>query len=205
MGGHEAKLTGPDLEAGIPETDLVGQTAAARATRRGEPVLLVRRGDDVFASARPARTTAARSPRGWSSATRFAARGTTPASICARARRCAPRRSTRSPATTSSVDGGQIRVGARTSASRRRGAAVGAAHRRDRRRGRGGRSAAETLRREGYDGAIPLFGADEPPPVDRPNLSKDYLAGTAPEEWIPLRPPDVLRRAADRRWRSARA
>ena len=33
-----------------------------------------------------------------------------------------------------------------------------------------------------------MVGADADVPYDRPNLSKDYLAGTAPEEWIPLRP-----------------
>jgi NADPH-dependent 2,4-dienoyl-CoA reductase/sulfur reductase-like enzyme len=43
------------------------------------------------------------------------------------------------------------------------------------------------LRREGYRGPVFLIGDEDPGPVDRPNLSKDYLAGTAPEEWVPLR------------------
>jgi apoptosis-inducing factor 3 len=48
-------------------------------------------------------------------------------------------------------------------------------------------SAADMLRREGYDRAITMISADEAPPSDRPNLSKDYLAGKAQEDWIPLR------------------
>jgi NADPH-dependent 2,4-dienoyl-CoA reductase/sulfur reductase-like enzyme/nitrite reductase/ring-hydroxylating ferredoxin subunit len=59
--------------------------------------------------------------------------------------------------------------------------------------GAAGGAAAEMLRREGYGGPVTLIGADESLPYDRPNLSKDYLAGNAPEEWIPLRPPEFYR------------
>lgn len=51
--------------------------------------------------------------------------------------------------------------------------------------GAAGAAAAEALRRYGYDGPVSLIGKEKP--VDRPNLSKDYLAGTAQEDWIPLR------------------
>jgi apoptosis-inducing factor 3 len=59
--------------------------------------------------------------------------------------------------------------------------------------GAAGGAAAEMLRREGYGGPVTMIGADEFLPYDRPNLSKDYLAGTAPEEWIPLRSADFYR------------
>ena len=59
--------------------------------------------------------------------------------------------------------------------------------------GAAGTMAADTLRREGYEGRITIVDADRDAPVDRPNLSKDYLAGSAPEEWVSLRPPDFFR------------
>src|SRR5262249_34992269 len=56
--------------------------------------------------------------------------------------------------------------------------------------GAAGFAAAEMLRRQDYKGSIGLLSDDDASPVDRPNLSKDYLAGTAPADWIPLRGDD---------------
>ena len=58
--------------------------------------------------------------------------------------------------------------------------------------GAAGYAAAEMLRRLGFTGSIVMLSADADPPVDRPNLSKDYLAGSAPEDWMPLQPDGFL-------------
>jgi apoptosis-inducing factor 3 len=55
--------------------------------------------------------------------------------------------------------------------------------------GAAGAACADMLRTKGYTGTVTLVSDEQPSPVDRPNLSKDYLAGSAPEEWIPLRTP----------------
>ena len=54
--------------------------------------------------------------------------------------------------------------------------------------GAAGFAAAEMLRRREFAGHIVIISSDPDAPVDRPNLSKEYLAGSAPEEWLPLRP-----------------
>ena len=72
--------------------------------------------------------------------------------------------------------------------------------------GPAGNAAAEMLRRRGFEGSVALIGAEDP--VDRPNLSKDYLAGKAPEEWMPLPSAENIERisrrvtALDRRYKT---
>jgi len=59
--------------------------------------------------------------------------------------------------------------------------------------GGAGNAAAEMMRRQGFEGTITIMSADDALPYDRPNLSKDYLAGNASEDWIPLRSPDFYK------------
>ena len=64
--------------------------------------------------------------------------------------------------------------------------------------GAAGFAAAEMLRRQDYRGSIVMLSNEAAAPVDRPNLSKDYLAGSAPEDWLPLRPDDFYAEAEHR-------
>jgi NADPH-dependent 2,4-dienoyl-CoA reductase/sulfur reductase-like enzyme/nitrite reductase/ring-hydroxylating ferredoxin subunit len=59
--------------------------------------------------------------------------------------------------------------------------------------GAAGLAAADMLRREGYEGPLTMISVDDSAPYDRPNLSKDFLAGTASDDWIPLRSPDFYK------------
>ena len=54
--------------------------------------------------------------------------------------------------------------------------------------GAAGTSAADMLRRRGFDGRVVMIGAEDELPYDRPNLSKDFLAGTCDGEWLPIQP-----------------
>ena len=53
--------------------------------------------------------------------------------------------------------------------------------------GAAGEAAATALRFHGYAGPVTLISAEDSLPPDRPNLSKEYLAGTAPVAWVPIR------------------
>lgn len=59
--------------------------------------------------------------------------------------------------------------------------------------GAAGFACAEMLRRRGYDGSLTILSSDTDAPYDRPNLSKDYLAGGAPDDWMPLKPEEFYR------------
>ena len=56
--------------------------------------------------------------------------------------------------------------------------------------GAAGYAAAQSMREAEYKGRITIVTKENRTPYDRPNLSKDYLQGSAQEEWMPLRPDD---------------
>ena len=197
MGGN-SELSGPDLKAGIAASDL-GDGAMLLGHAYGEAVLLARRGREIFAIG--ATCTHYSGPLAEGLMVGDTVR-------CPWHHACFSLRSGEAlaapafnPVSCWRVEetGGRIFVRDKLAAAERRVPAkprpaegapqsiviIGG--------GAAGYSAAEMLRREGFAGAITMLSADDSPPCDRPNLSKDYLAGTAPEDWIPLRPPEFYK------------
>ncbi|HEY8152181.1 MAG TPA: FAD-dependent oxidoreductase [Vicinamibacteria bacterium] len=186
MGGGD-KLTGPDLEAGIAWDDLRDGTALV-GHAQGEAVLLVRRGEEVFATG----TTCTHygGPLGeglvvgdtvrcpWHHARLSLRTGEAIGAPALNPIPCWDVRRTDGRVHVGSKRGvpAPSRVPARTPSAV---VIVGG--------GPAGAAGAEALRRSGYAGPVTLVAPEAPGPVDRPNLSKDYLAGKAPEDWIPLR------------------
>jgi apoptosis-inducing factor 3 len=212
MAGTEGSPTGPDLVAGIPATDLkTGDKLLGHAN--GEPVLLARLGDDFVAIG--ATCTHYGGPL---------AEGV----IDGETVRCPWHHACFSLRT-----GEALRAPALSPVARwrveRRGEQVVVTGKEERDplaptypapiadraqprdvviigAGAAGTAAAEMLRRCRYDGRLTVIDAESTSPYDRPNLSKDYLAGNAPAEWIPIRPDgfyashriDILRARATR-------
>ncbi|HEX6537242.1 MAG TPA: FAD-dependent oxidoreductase [Gemmatimonadaceae bacterium] len=194
MSGDEKKLEGPDLTAGIHLAELA-DGAPLLGHAGGEAVMMVRRGDDVFAIGATCTHYSGPLAEGlvvgetvrcpWhhacfnlrtGEAVRAPALNPVPCWEVARrdGKAFVTRKVERAPLAPASAPA-RGREPAPTSIG-----IIGA--------GAAGSAAAEMLRREGYEGAIAMFDPDPSAPYDRPNLSKDYLAGNAPEEWIPLRP-----------------
>jgi NADPH-dependent 2,4-dienoyl-CoA reductase/sulfur reductase-like enzyme/nitrite reductase/ring-hydroxylating ferredoxin subunit len=185
-------LTGPDLAAGL-SADLLSDEVPLLGHVGGEPVILVRRGTEIFGIG------ATCSHYGGPLADGLVVADTV---RCPWHHACFSLRTgeaLRAPALNPVAcyevveqAGRVVIIGKRTKPGReprraRRGTAappsvaiVGA--------GAAGNSAAEELRRLGFEGTITLVDRDKQAPYDRPNLSKDYLAGTAPEESLPLHP-----------------
>ena len=186
---HEGPA-GPDLKQGVPVGDVPdGGMLAGQVD--GDPALLVRRGEEWFAVGAACTHYSGPLPEGlvvgdtvrcpWHHACFSLRTG----------QALRPPALNDLPSWEVEQRDGRIYVGAKR-APARRATARGRAPERVVIIGGGaaGNSAAETLRREGYGGSIIIVDPDRDAPYDRPNLSKDYLAGNAPEEWIPLHPPE---------------
>jgi NADPH-dependent 2,4-dienoyl-CoA reductase/sulfur reductase-like enzyme/nitrite reductase/ring-hydroxylating ferredoxin subunit len=194
MGGDNAAPTGPDLTLGISASELTDGGLLAGHVGR-QPVLLARLGSEWFAIDPVCSHYSGPLPEGlmvgdtvrcpWHHACFSLRTGAAlrPPALndvsCWLVEQRDGRVYVTGKAPKSAPPAGPSRVGARGPSSI---VIIGA--------GAAGECAAETLRREGYTGRLTLYDVDRDAPYDRPNLSKDYLAGTASEEWIPLHPPE---------------
>ena len=210
MGGEQQQLTVPDLASGIPLHDLA-DGAMLLGHANGEAVLLARRGDAIFAIGATCTHYGGPLAEGklvedtvrcpWHHAC-FSLRTGEPVGApalnpvaCWHVERTADTvrvtgKSERDPLAPSD----EVRRGVTRTRAKAHAANVVATSDRPPEKivivgaGAAGNASAEMLRRLGYQGRITLLDAEPDTPYDRPNLSKDYLAGNAPEEWIPLRP-----------------
>jgi NADPH-dependent 2,4-dienoyl-CoA reductase/sulfur reductase-like enzyme/nitrite reductase/ring-hydroxylating ferredoxin subunit len=186
--GDAAKVSGPDFLQGIAASELAdGRPLVGHVG--DESVMLVRRGDDVLAVG--ATCTHYSGPLGEGLVVDDTVR-------CPWHHACFDLRTgaaVKAPALAPiacyevTVAEGLVRVGAKKPAAGLPASPAGApqtiviigA-------GAAGQACAGELRARGYRGRLVLIGAEDSLPVDRPNLSKDYLAGNAPEDWLPLKP-----------------
>lgn len=186
MTGGNDELRGPDLGSGIALSDLAeGTTLVGHA--HGEPVLLARSGGEIFAIGNKCTHYGGPLSDGLVSGDTVR---------CPWHHACfslrtgeALRAPALAPVACFEVEqrGEKLFVLGKRSGKGRREPTAGPASVVIVGAGAAGNAAAEMLRREGYREPITLIGEEPSPPCDRPNLSKDYLAGNAPEEWIPLR------------------
>jgi NADPH-dependent 2,4-dienoyl-CoA reductase/sulfur reductase-like enzyme/nitrite reductase/ring-hydroxylating ferredoxin subunit len=192
MSEQSQTQNGPDLTGGVPASSLA-EGVPLLGHVRGEPVILVRRGPEVFAVG------ATCTHYGGPLADGLVVGDTV---RCPWHHACFSLQTGEplgAPAL-SPVAGYEVvrRAGQVLVAGKR--AKVGSVRRRARSRrpaprsvaivgaGAAGSSAADELRQLGFEGGITLIDRDQEAPYDRPNLSKDYLAGSVQEEQLPLHP-----------------
>ncbi|HEY2890135.1 MAG TPA: FAD-dependent oxidoreductase [Dongiaceae bacterium] len=198
MTGSTSETEGPDFGRGVAESELADGAKLAGHVG-GEAVLLVRRGNEVFAvSAHCTHYNAPLVDGVVSDDGLHCPWHHTLFDLATGEARHAP---AISPLGRWSVErrGGKIYVGAKREEAKRfpraaKGPAQEPAQEPDSivivGGGAAGFAAAEMLRRRGYGRKLVMLSSDAAAPVDRPNLSKDFLAGKAPEDWLPLRGDD---------------
>jgi NADPH-dependent 2,4-dienoyl-CoA reductase/sulfur reductase-like enzyme/nitrite reductase/ring-hydroxylating ferredoxin subunit len=188
MAEQQAEPTGPDLSQGIAAADFTDKTLLGHVG--DQEVLLVRAGSEIFAI--DAHCSHYHGPLAEGLIVGETVR-------CPWHHACFDLRTgeaTRAPALSALAvwqvehEGGRIFVRQKREAPKPRGKGLSDAPGRIVIVGGGaaGFAAAEMLRRQQFEGGIVMLSDDAAAPVDRPNLSKDYLAGSAPEDWLPLRP-----------------